>query len=127
MAAPEPGCHEALRLQDAYQDELLDLIAPELLVYEVGNVLWKRQARGELSSETVQYLFHGFLRDAPILIDSPENHQHALALAVEHRRSVYDCEYLALAIDEGCDLITADERFYNALHPRFSCLQLLGA
>jgi predicted nucleic acid-binding protein len=48
-----------------------------------------------------------------------------VALAIEHKRSVYDCEYLALALDGSCDLITADRRFYNALHPSFSCVRLL--
>lgn len=71
------------------------------------------------------HLYNGFLRDAPILIDTARNHQRALALAFENRRSVYECEYLALALDEGCDLITADERFYNALHTKFSCMKLL--
>jgi predicted nucleic acid-binding protein len=31
------------------------------------------------------------------------------------RRSVYDCTYLAMAIQEDCRLVTADRRFYDAL------------
>jgi predicted nucleic acid-binding protein len=123
----ESGREEALRLQDAYQDGALDLIAPELLASEIGHVLWKKYTRGELTPEAVNRLYYGFLRDSPVLVDSPKNHARAVALAVEHRRSVYDCQYLALAEDEGCDLITADERFYNAMRSRFACLKLLSA
>jgi hypothetical protein len=35
-----------------------------------------------------------------------------------HRWPVYDCLYLALALEQRCDLITADERFFNAIGPR---------
>ena len=47
---PEDGREEALRLQDLYQDEKIDLIAPSLLGVEVANVLWKRARRGDLTS-----------------------------------------------------------------------------
>ena len=38
----------------------------------------------------------------------------ALALAIRIDQTVYDCLYLALAIDESCPLVTADIRFANA-------------
>ncbi|ODV37658.1 hypothetical protein BFG60_2903 [Microcystis aeruginosa NIES-98] len=28
---------------------------------------------------------------------------------------VYDCVYLALAVQKSCQMVTADERFFNAL------------
>jgi predicted nucleic acid-binding protein len=39
----------------------------------------------------------------------------AYRIAVETGRTVYDCLYLALAQVHGCTMVTADERFYNAL------------
>ncbi len=41
----------------------------------------------------------------------------ACGLALDHDRSVYDALYVALAVDEGCQLVTADRRLYNALAP----------
>lgn len=32
-----------------------------------------------------------------------------------YQRTVYDCLYLALAVREGCQMVTADERLYNRL------------
>ena len=41
----------------------------------------------------------------------------ACDLAMNHERSAYDALYVALAVDEGCQLVTADRRLYNALAP----------
>jgi len=46
---PEPGRDRALLIRDLYQAEKLDLIAPYLLVSEVGNVLWRRIRVSELT------------------------------------------------------------------------------
>lgn len=47
------------------------------------------------------------------------------SLAVAHARPVSDCLYLAWALEQRCDLVTADEKLYNALRPAFPCLKLL--
>jgi len=40
--------------------------------------------------------------------------ERALALAQMLDHSVYDCLYLALAIDKGCPVLTADRHFAAA-------------
>jgi hypothetical protein len=54
---PEEGHGLALRIQDLYEDEKLDLVAPCLLIAEAGNVLWKRVRRGELTREAAERCF----------------------------------------------------------------------
>ena len=39
----------------------------------------------------------------------------AIDLAIQTSRTVYDCLYVALAIREACEMITADQRLVNAL------------
>ncbi|WP_407895734.1 type II toxin-antitoxin system VapC family toxin [Scytonema sp. NUACC26] len=34
-------------------------------------------------------------------------------MAISLERTVYDCFYLALAIRQRCQLVTADKKFYN--------------
>lgn len=123
---PEPGREEALDLLIRYKDEELDLLAPFLLVSEVGNVLWRRVRVGDLTAEQGRQCFEQFLDHAPILMGSSEIGRAAFALAVAHDRTVYDCTYLACALDRRCDLVTADARFFNAVGPAFSSVRLLG-
>jgi predicted nucleic acid-binding protein len=39
----------------------------------------------------------------------------ALDISIEHRRSLYDSLYLALAVSRRCPMVTADRRFFNSL------------
>ncbi len=39
----------------------------------------------------------------------------AVYLAIQTGWTVYDCLYLALAIREGCQMVTADQRLVNSL------------
>lgn len=39
---------------------------------------------------------------------------HAFELAANHRRSIHDSLYLALAVSAGCQFMTADRKFYDA-------------
>jgi predicted nucleic acid-binding protein len=40
---------------------------------------------------------------------------HALETATRVDQAVYDCVYLSLAVKHSCQMMTADQRFYNAL------------
>jgi predicted nucleic acid-binding protein len=39
----------------------------------------------------------------------------AVDMAIALGQTVYDCFYLALAVKQRCQMVTADEKFYNAL------------
>jgi predicted nucleic acid-binding protein len=57
---------------------------------------------------------------APLLL-------RAIAMAIPHRRAVYDCIYLALAEREGCELLTADDQFARGLRGTFPFIVTLVA
>jgi len=91
------------------------LVAPDLIWSEVGNIAWKRVRRGELDAEEAAQLVADLARMP--LDGAPTGGMlaPALALAIATDRTVYDCMYLAIAMDRACRLITADVRFVNAL------------
>ena len=90
------------------------LLAPELLWAELGNVLWKRQRRGELEPRTAMRLLRDFSR-LPIEFHAAERWaEAALDLAMRHGVAVYDGLYLALAVGTECRVVTADRRLYEA-------------
>ena len=91
------------------------LVAPDLLRIEFANVLWTHLRRKQISSEQAHTALGDFL-GLPIQFEASGNLvAPAMALAVELRQTVYDCLYLATAIERNCKLITADERFLRAL------------
>jgi predicted nucleic acid-binding protein len=88
------------------------LIAPELVIAEVGNALWKKCRAGILSHtqgargiQQLPLLFHR-LHSATML------GRRALDIAHDAHLAIYDCFYIALAEQEDVALITADERQY---------------
>jgi predicted nucleic acid-binding protein len=90
------------------------LLAPDLLWAELGNVLWKRQRRGELGQETARRLLRDFSR-LPIEFHAADRWtEAALDLAMRQGVTVYDGLYLALAAGNECRVVTADRRLYEA-------------
>jgi len=91
------------------------LSAPDLVRAEVGNVLWKKWRRDQLSSEVVE----GVLRDLRSFTLEIETSEPLMGAAWDvarlYDRSFYDGLYVALAERTGCPLVTADRRLYNSL------------
>jgi predicted nucleic acid-binding protein len=87
------------------------LIAPELLVAECANVLWKKVRRRELSTDEA-VLAARLLQAAEIELRPTRSLlEAATRIAIELDHPAYDCLYLALAIESGCQFVTADEGF----------------
>ena len=92
------------------------LLAPDLLTAEMGNILWKKVRRGELTTDEAEAIVDAFLSTSPLtLYPSHRLLRGAFDIATAFQRSVYDALYLALAVAEHCRLLTADERLANAL------------
>lgn len=92
----------------------LDLIAPELVIAEVGNALWKRFHRKMLSEGEVRALMPLLHRPFDRLLPLTELMVKASDLAIDLDHPIYDCFYLALASREAAPLVTADKRLLEA-------------
>jgi predicted nucleic acid-binding protein len=115
----EAHSSEARRLLDAYQDGTVSFHAPDLLVAELANTIWKKQVFQGLTATEAKEILSAFVSLQVALIPAAELIDSAYDLAVDNRRSVYDALYLALSLRERCPLITADERFVNAMAPSY--------
>jgi predicted nucleic acid-binding protein len=108
---PEDGSEAAVALLDGEHR----LLAPDLIYAEFGNVIWKKQRRGVFDAEAAATMV-GQFRAMPLDVHASVNLiDHALALAIETGRTVYDCLFAALAVRESSPFITCDERLVNAL------------
>ena len=113
----EPDTDKALRLRDAYRLGQHELIAPDWFLAEVANVFGKAAARGRMTPAEALQAYQEVSRDAPKTHPSVPLVDHAFDLALKHQRAVYDCLYLALALREKCDLVTADDALVRQLQP----------
>ena len=92
-----------------------ELFAPRLMASEVGNALWLKARKGELTRSRAGALA-ATISEIPVNWTEDEKFcPDAVRLALALGRPVYDCVYLALTHRIGATLVTADERFANAL------------
>ena len=124
----EDGTAEALALRQRNK-----LIAPQLLVAECANILWKKVQRDELLKEEA-LLASRLLQGAEIeLVPMRSLFEAATRMSIQIQHPAYDCFYLALAADKKCVFVTADERFLRKLHqgrqytPRPKAVSLIEA
>jgi predicted nucleic acid-binding protein len=122
----EPLATEARMVLRNYSSGDCRLVVPDLFWPEMGNVLWKAARSGRISPQScdaaVETLELSGIRTVPSL----PLLKNAIAIALAFGRPVYDCEYVALAVESNTPLLTADERLANALSARFP-VRWLGA
>ncbi len=95
--------------------EGMTLLAPDLIWAEVANGLWRKWRDKELTAEAIEGILNDFRR-YPLRIRSGESlYDVAWPVAQGSGRTFYDSLYLALAVSNGCLLVTADLRLFNAV------------
>lgn len=107
----EPGSIQAIRLYE--RSEVL--IAPDLILYEVGNIAWKRVTRGELTPGQADQIIERLPKMLDGVLGASAVISMAVDIAVETGASVYDASYAALAAILGVPFVTADERLKRKL------------
>ena len=94
------------------------LHAPDFILTEVANVIWKKARRKEIPSPQPYIGELANLTDAVALQPSTELVIKAAALAVQIDHPVYDCVYLACGEASAAPLVTADERLAHRVRER---------
>jgi predicted nucleic acid-binding protein len=106
-AEPDSECAERLLT--------LALGAPDLILVELGNAIWKKVRLGEMTEDQARGAFPHLLASIQLLPSAPH-----VPAALEHAMGlthpVYDCVFLALAEAMGLPLITADIRLIRRLN-----------
>lgn len=85
------------------------LIAPDLLLAELSNAVWKKWRRGQLAVEQVR-LAQPFVTSFVEFVPSVPLAEEALRIALELEHPVYDCFFLAAAHKLQVKLVTADAK-----------------
>jgi predicted nucleic acid-binding protein len=107
---------EALSAQaDVLLEQPGELLAPDVLLVEIAQLAWKCARRGEIGEAAADRLVNE-LRKVPFeLKPTAELVTAALPLALHRGFTLTDAFYIALAVQSGCPLVTADRRLCDAL------------
>jgi predicted nucleic acid-binding protein len=123
---PETGREHALVILDAFESGSIQLMAPRLFLEEVASALSKRCRRKELTAHQAREAFAFLEKRRPLSPEPPVLITEALTLALQHQISLWDALYLALAIEYGCVLFTADKRFHTSASRHYPFVRLVA-
>lgn len=104
---------------DARADKALGFLAegaaqvPSLFWFEIRNILLKAERRNRLSPQMVRLAMQQ-LRALPIEDEGTGPDSLILDLAARHQLTAYDASYLALSLETGHPLTTADKALESA-------------
>ncbi len=105
---PEQDSSVAEKLVALHRVGTINLVAPEYVLVESANVLWKHLERHNILPEEATESLRT-LRDLGVrLVPNAELLDDALTLAVDNGITVYDSLFCALALRENVQLITSD-------------------
>jgi len=115
LYVPEVLSRKADSLFRDAENRRIELIAPDLIYPEAGNILWKKQRLKELSRPDVTEITEAIL-SLPLVVE-PVKLLLPLAvdIAIGYNITVYDAAYVALATVYKTALITADKKLVDNL------------
>lgn len=123
---PEKLQQQALNLRSDWISNVVDLIAPDLILAEVSNIIWKKQRSGLITETEAKSAITDLLALAIPRIETHIILPKAYDLAQLFGRTIYDSLYIALAIEMEAKFVTADLRLCNAVSTSLEFVQYLG-
>jgi predicted nucleic acid-binding protein len=91
------------------------LIAPDLVLPEITNTLWKLVHGGQIEKSFAILALDGLTKVLSEVVPTRGLVQDALNLSIDLSHPAYDCFYIALAMQRRAVLFTADARLLRAL------------
>jgi len=105
---PEELSDRAAALLDRASLGAVDLIAPELLIYELGSVGLKKLRAGQAKPAEIEAALRSLTILSAQLVSSASLVSPALSIATGSEASLYDAVYLVTAREYGGILLTHD-------------------
>ena len=111
----EDDSERAVALQDFLVERNTAIHVPDFFDLEVGNVIWKKFRRDEISQRYVDRILTEFATLPRRRESSADLLQPAVNLACALGCTVYDGSYVALAVLRGCSVFTADQKLFRVV------------
>jgi predicted nucleic acid-binding protein len=115
----EQDTDKARKLRDEYRQGIHDLLAPDVYPVEIAHALTRAERQGRITPVEGAQLMVDVLTTLPRLFPSLPLLPRAYQISSTARIGIYDCLYVALAEQEGCELVTTDARLLTSLQAQF--------
>ncbi len=110
---------KALKLRAEHQQNVHELIAPAHFPVEIASALTKAERQKLISVGDARWHIADVLSTPPVLYPLDPLFDRAVDISSQTRAGFYDCLYVALAEQESCELVSADDKLINALRGQF--------
>jgi predicted nucleic acid-binding protein len=118
---------KAVRRRNDFRSHIHELIAPDLFPFEVAHALARAERQKIIQPPQGTKRLLAVMRFPPDLHPSLPLLSKAFAISSSMRVGVYDCLYVALAEQEGCEPVTADVKMINVLQRDFPFITSLAS
>ena len=108
----ESDLEKALQLRNDFRERKIDLLCPELLIYEIANVLRYKE---DLEEKVILKAIISIYEMEILMLVNPKIMGSAVRLASKYGITVYDSTYLSFAQHLGWHLITADKKLFQKI------------
>lgn len=112
-ALPEPDTAKALQLRSDYCNAVHELMAPDFFPIETAHALTRAERQRRITQGSGWGLWQKIMSDCPVMLPWNPLMPRAFDLSSKMRVGVYDCVYVALAEQQLCPVVTADQRLLN--------------
>ena len=117
---------KAQRVRDDYRKNIHELLSPDVFPIEVAHALTRAERQGRITVPQSAILLADVLSTCPKLFSYLPLLRRAVEFSSQLRVGAYDCLYIALAEQEGGELLTADARLAS-LKPTFPFITELSS
>ena len=118
---------KALLLRDDFRNGVIQLISPDFFPLEVLHALTKAERQKRIDPTEASTFWLDLMTTCPVLSASLPLAARACAIATKARIGIYDCLHVALAEQEKCELVTADDRLVKNLQAQFPFIRPLAS
>lgn len=118
---------KAKRLCGEYRQGIHELLAPDVFPVEIAHALTRAERQARITPVQGAKLLTNMLNHLPSQHPYLPLLPRAYAISSAVRIGVYDCLYVALAEQEGCELITSDDKLLRNLQLQFPFIVSLAS
>lgn len=123
---PRPFSPNALRLRDEYRRNIHELIAPSTFSAEVASALTKSERQKIIPAGQAEVLLFKVLGTIPAIHSYGSLLRRATRISSQTRAGLLDCLYVALAEQEGCEMVTVDDKLLRNLQSQYPFIKHLS-